>query len=50
MANSLSNLVNNLAERIQRIRYRHRHDNATCVELNAKIEEAVSSTQTLKMI
>ena len=50
MAKSISNLVNNLAERIQRTRCGHRHDNATRVELNTKTEKAVLSIQALKMI
>ena len=53
MEGSLSNLVDNLAEGIHKIKYKHGHDNkknVNYVELNTKIVSVVLNTQTLKMI
>ena len=53
MAISLSNLVNNLAERLHEIyrKYKHDHKNMKGVELNIKIVNPVLvDTQVLKMI
>ena len=49
---SLSNLFNNLAEEIHKIKCKYGHDNETVkrVELNKKIASAALNTQTLKMI
>ena len=47
MANSLSNLVNNLAAGIHKIKCKNEHDNKKCkmcwVELNTKIVSALSN-------
>ena len=51
MANLFSNLVDNPAEGIHKIKCKHGHDNknAKRVELNTKIVSAVLNTQTLKI-
>ena len=52
MASSLSNLVNNLSERIYRIKCKHGHDhkNVKLVELNLSIAAFFLNIQTLRMI
>ena len=52
MASSLSNLVNNLSERIHGIKCKFGHDgkNLKHVELNVSIATALLNIQTLKMI
>ena len=53
MASSLSNLVNNLSERIHKIKCKYGHDNTQNVKLaESKISIATVflNTQTLKMI
>ena len=52
MANSLSNLVNNLSEGIHRIKCKFGHDekNVKLAELNISIATVFSNVQTLKMI
>ena len=49
MASSLSNLVNNLSERIHKITCKYRH-NDKLAELNVNIVTVFLNTQTLKMI
>ena len=48
MANSLTNLADNLAEGVHKIKCKYRH--AKPVELNTKIASVVLNTQALKMI
>ena len=52
MVRPLSNLVDNLAEGIHKIKCKHGHDNKNvkCVEFNTKILSAVLNMQMLKMI
>ena len=52
MASLLSNLVDNLAKGILKIKCKHGHGNknVTRVELNTKIVSAVFNKETLKMI
>ena len=52
MASSLSNLFNNLAEGIYKIKCKFGHDdkNVKFVELNTKIVSAALHIRTLKMI
>ena len=52
MASSLSNLANNLAEGIHKIKWKYRHNNKTVkrVERNTKIVTAVLNIQALKLI
>ena len=52
MASSLSNLINNLSERIHMIKCKFGHDdkNLKHVELNISIATAFLNVQTLKMI
>ena len=52
MTSSLSNLANNLAEGIHKIKlkYRHNNKNVRRVERNAKIVTAALNIQTLKLI
>ena len=49
MASSLPNLVDNLAEGIDKIKCKHGHDNKN-VKLNTKIVFAILNIQTLKMV
>ena len=50
-ASSLSNLVDNLAERIHKIKCKHEHHNKYVkrVELNTKIVDAAFNTETLNV-
>ena len=53
LSSLLSNLVNNVAEGIHKVKCKHGHDNkknAKCVELNTKIKTAFSNTQILEII
>ena len=52
MASSVSNLVDNFAEGIHKIKCKYGHDNKRmkCVELNTKIACVVLNTKRLKMI
>ena len=51
MVSSLSNLVNNLSERLHRIKCKSQHDkNLKYVELNISIGHVFLNMQTLKMI
>ena len=52
MASSLSNLVNNLSERIQKIKCKQGHydKNKKIAELNVNNANVFSNTQTLMMI
>ena len=52
MASSLSNLVNNIAEGINKIKYKCGHDNETYkyVELHAKILSAALNIKLFKTI
>ena len=53
MASSLSNLVNNLSEGINKIKCKYRHDEkkkVKFVELNISIATAFLNTKILKMI
>ena len=52
MANSLSNLVNNLSEGIHRIKCKFGYDekNVKLAELNISIATVFSNVKTLKMI
>ena len=52
MANSLSNLVDNLAKAIHKTKYKFVHDHKTAkrVELNAKTLKSTLNTHTLKII
>ena len=51
MASSLSNLVNDLAKGIHKIKYKYEHDNKKCccnlAELNTKIVSVFLNTKTL---
>ena len=51
MASSLSNLADNLAKGIHKVKYKHEHDNIKCeiVEFNTNIVSTVLNTQMLKM-
>ena len=52
MANSLSNLINNLAEGIYKIKCKCGHENKTCETcgINTTILNTALNIQTLKMI
>ena len=50
MTNSLSNLVNKLAEEINKIKYGHDDKTVKRVELNTEIVKAVLNIQELKII
>ena len=50
MASSLSDPVNNLAEKRHKIRYKYGHENAKNEKLNAKIESAILITQMIQVI
>ena len=52
MASSLSNLVNNLGERVHKIKCKYKHDIKKCelMKLNIKIVSGFLNTQNLKMI
>ena len=50
MASSLSNLVNNLAEGVHRIKCKYGHDNKNCEICEIKYVSVFLNTQTLKMI
>ena len=52
MPSSFSNLIDNLAEGIHKIKCKYGHDYKKCekVELNKKIVIAIFNNQTLKMI
>ena len=52
MASSLSNLVNNMSEKIHRIKCKYRHDdkNVKLVELNISTAIVFLNTKILKMI
>ena len=50
MTNSLSNLVNKLAEEINKIKYGHDEKTVKRVELNTEIVKAVLNIQELKII
>ena len=51
MASSLSNLVDNLAEGIHKVKCKYEHDDIKfeIVEFNTKIVSTILNTQTLKM-
>ena len=51
MASSLSNLVDNLAEGIHKVKFKCEHDHikSEIVEFNTKIVSTVLNTDTLKM-
>ena len=50
MTNSLSNLVNKLAEEINKIKYGHDEKTVKRVKLNTEIVKAVLNIQELKII
>ena len=53
LSSLLSNLVNNVAEGIHKVKCKHGHDNkknAKSVELNTRIETAFSNTQILEIV
>ena len=56
MASSLANLVNNLSERINKNKFKCKHDDKNCktcrkhAELNTKFATVFLNTKSLKMI